>query len=147
MSAPNDESMIMYMMHMTFYQSTEAIFLFQDFESTNTAGYILGLIITFLVAVGMEALSFIIFLFKAKAKRNGHVGLSMTTLIVTGLYFLQLVIAFALMLLVMTFNAIIFLTVIAGILTGYAIFGFMKLNLQAKLGESGYSTVAEKCCT
>ena len=44
----------------------------------------------------------------------------------------------------MSFNGLIFFAVVLGIIVGYAIFGFMKLNLQGKVGDNGYSCVAEK---
>ena len=84
-------------MHMTFYQGSDAIFLFKEFETTTTGGYILGLIITFLLAILMEALSFVLFLVKIKAKSSGKTGINGYTFLLMGIYFLQLVLAFALM--------------------------------------------------
>ena len=95
MEAEND--MIMYMMHMTFYQGSDAVFLFKDFETTNDGGYILGLIITFFLAVIMESLSFVLFFIKIKAKSTGKSGITSYTFIMMGVYFLQLILAFALM--------------------------------------------------
>ena len=137
--------MVMYMMHMWFYQSSEAVFLFKDFETKSVGTYIVGLIITFLLAVSMEALSLAIFLIKQKSNESSQKLLG--NIITISLYFLQLVIAFATMLLVMTFNVLIFLSVVLGVTVGYAIFGFWKMNLQSKAKETGYSCVAEKCCT
>ena len=62
----------------------------------------------------------------------------------TILYFVQLTLAFGLMLLVMTFNGLIFVAVVSGITAGYVIFGFKKLNVLAKNGQNGYEVIAEK---
>ena len=136
----------MIMMHMWFYQSAEAVFLFKQFETASVGTYTIGLIITFLLAVLLEAISYALLWVKV-GMRNVSISKVTGNILMVLLYFVQLLLAFALMLLVMTFNGLIFFAVVLGIVAGYAIFGFMKLNLQATIGDSGYCLVAEKCCT
>ena len=139
--------MEMNMMHMSFYQNADVTFLFKGLQSTNTGGYILGLVITFLLSVSIEFFSFCILMVKIKTNKEQKITPIVGFVVQMLLYSLQLLIAFAVMLLVMTYNGLVFITVICGITTGYAVFGFMKLNVQGQINEKGYECVAEKCCS
>ena len=60
----------MIMMHMWFYQSSEAVFLFKQFETNSIGPYIVGLIITFLLSAMLEALSLIMLVLKISIKKE-----------------------------------------------------------------------------
>ena len=131
------------MMHMWFYQGEECVFLFKDLHTTNLGGYIAGLIVTFLMSALIEFLSLAILMIKIKIDKK-NLSPVVGNVFVILLYALQMTDALAVMLLVMTFNYIICLAVVVGVVFGYAIFGFWKMDIQAKNGDKSYSCVAEK---
>ena len=46
------------MMHMHFWGGTDLTWLFYDVESTNSGSYIVGLLVTFLLAFTVELLTY-----------------------------------------------------------------------------------------
>ena len=137
----------MVMMHMWFYQGTECVFLFRPFLTTNKVEYTAGLVFTFILAALIELISYSILFIKVKTEKEKKIQPMVGKLAVVSLYGVQMTIALAVMLLVMTFNVLIFFAVVFGIVVGYGVFGFMRLDLQSKVGDKGFGCVAEKCCT
>mmetsp|Transcript_135 Transcript_135/g.126 ORF Transcript_135/g.126 Transcript_135/m.126 type:complete len:100 (-) Transcript_135:43-342(-) len=99
------------------------------------------------MALLIEFLSFVILMVKIKTDKDKKMSPLLGNSIIVGLYTIQMIDALAVMLLVMSFNYLICLTVVIGVVTGYAIFGFWRLDVQSKIGDKTYSCVAEKCCT
>ncbi|CAI2383757.1 unnamed protein product [Moneuplotes crassus] len=139
--------MNMVMMHMWFYQGAECVFLFRPFLTTNHGEYFAGLVVTFILSVMIEFLSFAMLSIKVQSEKEGTINPIVGRILSVLLYGLQMLIALAVMLLVMTFNALICLMVVLGVVTGYAMFGFLRLDLQSQIKDSSFHAVAEKCCT
>mmetsp|Transcript_21428 Transcript_21428/g.21067 ORF Transcript_21428/g.21067 Transcript_21428/m.21067 type:complete len:97 (+) Transcript_21428:151-441(+) len=95
----------------------------------------------------IEFLSFAMLSIKVQSEKEGTINPIVGRILSVLLYGLQMLIALAVMLLVMTFNALICLMVVLGVVTGYAMFGFLRLDLQSQVKDSSFHAVAEKCCT
>ena len=133
---------MMYMMYMFFYQSTHLTFLLEPLDAKSIGPYIGCLVAAFLMCILLEFLSFCQFMVKS----NRSEITILTKLSSIALYAVQSFLAFLVMLLVMTFNAVMFITIILGLVTGYMYFGLKKLNKKAEMNDEGYEVVAEKCC-
>ena len=59
------------------------------------------------------------------------------------MYFLSLLLSYALMLIVMTFNVGLFVAAVLGLTTGYFVFGFTRKRGYSKI----YQPETDKCCT
>ena len=62
---------------------------------------------------------------------------------IMGVYFTSLFLSYTLMLIVMTFNAGLFVATVVGLTSGYFVFGFTRKRGYTKI----YCPETDKCCT
>ncbi|EXB30465.1 Copper transporter 6 [Morus notabilis] len=115
-SMHNDHNM---MMHMTFFWGSNSEILFSGWPGTRTGMYVLALIFVFVLAVLVEWLSHCRFIKPAA----GSASRVRAGLLQTLLHALRLGLAYLVMLAVMSFNAGVFLVVVAGHAVGFLVFG------------------------
>ena len=63
-------------------------------------------------------------------------------LVISLIYLLSIFLSYMLMLIVMTYNAGLFIAVVLGLTAGYAIFGFMRKKSHTRI----YNPEGDKCC-
>ena len=114
------------MMHMSFYNSNDLILLFRRMDSHSKPGVYSAMLIGIIFAgILCEWLGYIRFTYQVKSKKQfGAQMPSKYKLFVLASYFLQAVVAYALMLVVMSFNVGAFIAVVMGLSIGNFIFGF-----------------------
>ena len=124
-----DDSMIMHMMHMTFFQSTELTILFKPLSSDGSiVRYIALLIFLFIICVISEGVNYHRYtMIKANGDRRIPIPLRIK---ITASYFATVTISYGIMLVVMSFNAGAFITIIAGLTLGNFTFGYVKKKRQ-----------------
>ncbi len=128
-------------MYMYFYQSATLTFLFKPLTTSHIGVYIVFLIVAFLMALALDSISYVHFMFKNHPRLNPAVKIGGSVLI----YFFQTILAFWVMLLVMSYNALMIVSIILGLSVGYSIFGLKKLNDKARMMDCS-DVVHEKCC-
>ena len=122
---PMPMPMIMYMMHMTFYQSNEFCILFKGFNSNGSNGQYAGLLIfLFFFCVVLEGLNYHRYKM-IKQHKEDEVSHSFRFKI-TGSYFVTVLMAYSVMLVIMSFNGGAFITIILGLTFGNSIFSYYK---------------------
>jgi len=108
-----DMDMDMMEMEMFFYQSANVKFLFKAWTiQDNVGAYFGALLLTFLLGFAIEWLS----TRRIKSKKVDCLA-----------YFFKLLMAYALMLIVMTFNALLLVAALLGLTFGYFTFGFRPI--------------------
>lgn len=110
--------MEMEIMEMYFYWGTDVVFLFKGWTITNNTGvYMIALAASFLFAVLIE------FLNTRKIESN---------LLYALVQAFQLWTSYMLMLVLMTFNAGLFIAIMLGYTLGYSLFGFAPLTFRKR---------------
>ncbi|XP_010256746.1 PREDICTED: copper transporter 6-like [Nelumbo nucifera] len=104
------------MMHMTFFWGNNAEILFSGWPGTRTGMYVLALLLVFVLSVLVEWISNSRFI---KPRNNPVVAGLLQTL----LHAIRMGLAYMVMLAVMSFNAGVFLVVVAGHAVGFLFFG------------------------
>lgn len=105
-------------MEMYFYWGTDVIFLFKSWRTNgNMFSYLMCLLGSFLAAILVE------FLTTRKFENK---------LVQAALYAVQLLLSYLLMLVLMTFNSGLFIVIMLGYTTGYALFGFSDVKFTRK---------------
>ena len=105
--------MMMMMMHMSFYNSNELILLFKGLDSEKQSGKYVGLLIlTAVLCVLLETLGH----FRNKLIRETHLAYKVEfgmkqRLMIAANYLLSLMLSYAIMLIIMSFNVGVFLVV------------------------------------
>lgn len=137
--------MMCMMMNMFFWRGTKVVVVFSNLESTNSSQFAGIVILTFTLGFLIEALSFIRhhILSEAKVREKQFFGGSnsrfivpIKTMIIVGItYFFNILCAYLLMLIVMTFNVWLFIATIGGLGAGYLIFGLYKIRKQISIEE------------
>ena len=64
-------------------------------------------------------------------------------IVISIIYMISIFLAYMLMLVVMTYNAGLFIATVVGLTAGYAIFGFIKKKSHTRI----YNPEGDKCCT
>lgn len=147
------EDMMMMTSQLYFYMGTKVKYIFKNLETQNAGTYSLVLVITFLMAIGIEGLNFLRYHLQAGAysqlnqlidrKDNAVYTLSCKIRFYISItYFVSIFLSYMLMLAVMTFNAGIFIVTIIGLTLGYFIFGFIRKRKYTKI----YNPEGDKCC-
>lgn len=109
---------MMMIMDMYMYWGTDVVFLLKSWTITNNVGlYLVAVAASYILAILVEFLS------TRKIQNDFQFA---------GVYAVQLLIAYTLMLILMTFNGGLFLTIVLGYTTGYFLFGFDKLQFKQK---------------
>ena len=121
-----------------FYQSSEVKFLFKGIQTTTTGGYIALLFITVAIGVMLEATSFL----REYLKLNKEYSELVRRTLLAVTYMFQMALAYIAMLIAMTFNFLLFLAVVVGLVVGYAIFGF--LPLQKESADDTYAAIDQQ---
>ena len=116
------------MMHMSFYQTNDLILLFSKFNSHNEGLYYWSLIFfVFLFGVVNEWLGYMRFTYNIKSKIEfGNNMPQKYKVFIAVSYVLQLIIAYSLMLCVMSYNVGVFVATILGLTAGNFVFGYRK---------------------
>jgi solute carrier family 31 (copper transporter), member 1 len=105
-------------MEMYFYWGADVVFLFESWTITDNTGlYLLALAASFLVAILVE------FITTRRIESNAIYGVA---------HGLQLLLSYALMLVLMTFNAGLFIAIMLGYTLGYSLFGFTPITFKQK---------------
>ncbi len=111
--------------------------LFLNLKFKTKTQYVGALIVIFLVAFSIEALSFIRYYilessFESKEEiGDERLGISLVTrFVLTGLYLINITLSYLLMLMVMNYNGGVFLVTIFGYTLGYFIFGLIKKQMK-----------------
>lgn len=103
------------MMHMTFYWGKNAEILFHGWPGTHTFMYIISLVLVFLTAFCIEALS------RSRLVKEGRNAV-VSGLLLTVLHTLRMGLAYLVMLAVMSFNGGVFIAAVAGHALGFMVF-------------------------
>lgn len=114
--------MMMMIMDMYFYWGTDVVYLFEAFTIKSNPGlYVVALLASFFMALVVE------FLQTRKPE---------SSILVALIYALQMLLSYTLMLVLMTFNGGLFLSIVIGYTVGYALFGFAPIEFKQK-GQGG----------
>merc|ERR1719263_692914 len=118
-----------YMMHMHFYQSNELTLLIKGFDSNGSNGQYAGLLlIVFAFCVLIEGINYHRYvMLKAHGKSEVDMAFKMK---IVGSYFVSIFLAYAIMLVIMSFNGGAFITVVLGLTVGNCIFSYFKKKNQ-----------------
>ena len=158
---------MMMMMYMWFWQGTEVTYLFKDIKSTSTGGYVLGLFCVALLAIILELLVYVQSQVKIKEinsqineqmwenipyKRSSiRCKVSVQSRLLQGfLYMIMVLTAYFVMLLVMTFNAGILVSVVLGLGFGNLMTRLWlpkeTINANFRVDSPTYMPSADQCC-
>ena len=116
MSMPMPDPMPMPMMEMYFYYTGDVYFLCKSwFINKNSGLFFVACLTSFLAAVIVEFLS-------TRQIKNDFVN--------AAVYATNLFLSYMIMLVLMTFNFYLFITIMLGFSTGYIIFGFAPIEFK-----------------
>ncbi|KAL6865077.1 hypothetical protein ACP4OV_016228 [Aristida adscensionis] len=123
-------------MHMAFFWGHRAQVIFPDWPGDSVGMYVLCLLVVAALAALVEALS-------AASRRRGDPGarVSSSLLAVTALHAVKMGVAYLAMLAVMSFNAGVFLAVVAGHAAGFALARSLALRRAGAAHGSGVPAV------
>ncbi|KAH6765648.1 Ctr copper transporter family [Perilla frutescens var. hirtella] len=107
----------MVMSHMTFYWGKNSEILFSGWPGTRTGMYVLALFLVFVLAFGVELLSWYV---QRAEKAGGGLAAGLFRTVVHGL---RIGLAYLLMLAVMSFNVGVFVVAVVGHSLGFLVFG------------------------
>ena len=102
------------------------------------------MILTFFLSFSLEGISYIHFMLKNNVEFSSPSSWHWTCVAV---YFCQATLGLIVMLIFMTYNLMIMISVIIGLVIGYSYFGIWRLNLRSEKTETTYEVVNEKCCS
>ena len=169
--------MMMMMMHMSFWKGTDVIFLFDKWSPQNQTTYIFGLVGVFVAGMFLQLLTHL--QEHVKWKRwfdQVQKSLSCNDLAITHtltvdvplsfkliqivVHFLTVLLAYFIMLLIMTYNVGVFIAVVLGIFCGHLLTAFYKKDLRRDMKDllsqnqcsmdkscALYNARADQCCT
>uniref|UniRef100_A0AC35TGU6 Copper transport protein n=1 Tax=Rhabditophanes sp. KR3021 TaxID=114890 RepID=A0AC35TGU6_9BILA len=151
------EMKMKHMMWMWFHTAINDTVLFSNWHVTTVGGMIIACLIFFFGAIGIEFLKWgrwrIEMAHFQNAAAQGLITyykklLSPNNFLQTGLFFVQVVLSYLLMLVFMTFSIWLGLAVTVGTAVGYFLFGNRTFNLPANLKAPPHSSndAQNDCC-
>ena len=133
---------MMMMMHMYFWRGNDVTYLFENISSDSSSSYSAGIIVTFVLGVTIELISYCRKYIHMKAQLhaiNSSVRMSQNSpvievrisctyrLMLTLVYIVMVTLGFFLMLIVMTYNVGLFFSAAGGLALGNLLFSLIDL--------------------